>query len=625
MPYGYTGKILRVNLTSKDISVEEHDDEFYRRYMGGRALVAYYLLREVPAGTDAFSPDNLLILAPGVVTGAMVSGAGRNGAGAVSPLNGGFGNAEGGGFWGAELKRAGFDAVIIKGRAQQPVYLWIKDGHAELRDASHLWGKLTGDTEDLIREELGDPGIRTCLIGPAGENLVRFACLVNDRTHFPGRTGLGAVMGSKNLKGVAARGTPNNGLFEVFDKKGVLALAKWMSSNLDLVSGLHEHGTAGGTKGLSLAGGLPTQNFQEGSFEGADDITGEVMTDKILVSRDTCFACAVRCKRVVRADEPFAVDPGYGGPEYETVGSFGSSLGVDNLVAIAKANELCAAYGLDTISTGMTIAHAMELWQRGIIDSTDTGGMDLSWGNYQSVIKLVNMIVDREGFGDELAEGSYRFSKKNGPEALQYLMHVKGQELPMHEPRIKHSLGVGYSLSPTGADHMHNMHDTAYTRSGRSLEKLNEFGDFKPLPATELSDDKMEMFFWHTNWRHFLDSIGMCHFVPYDAPQMVDLVNACTGWDTDKWELQEVGQRASTMARAVNIKFGLGAETDTLPDRFFKAFDKTDKGEPLDREAWAQGKKHYYSRMGWDVETGVPQPKRLEELGVGWIADILED
>jgi aldehyde:ferredoxin oxidoreductase len=348
------------------------------------------------------------------------------------------------------------------------------------------------------------------------------------------------------------------------------------------------------------------------------------MTETILTKRETCYGCAVRCKRVVELDSPWKVDPEYGGPEYETVGSFGSSLGNSDLASVAKANELCAAYGIDTISTGMTIAHAMELWQREYIDESDTGGLDLTWGNAQTVVKLVDMIANREGFGDELAEGSYRYTQTVEGETEQYLMHVKGQEIPMHEPRIKQALGVGYSLSPTGADHMHNIHDTAYTKEGSSLEKLRLFGDFDPMPATELSDEKMELFFHHANWRHFLDCVGMCHFVPYDAEQLRDLVNACTGWDTDIWELLRVGELGSTMARAVNIKFGLGAETDTLPERFFRKFNKTKKGEPLDREEWRAAKRQYCEQMGWDPETGVPQLERLEELGVGWISEAMK-
>ncbi len=244
MPYGYTGKILRVDLTNRKTEIETHDDAFYRTYLGGRGMVAYYLLNELPRGVDAFSPENILVFAAGPLTGAAVSGQGRNGAGAKSPLTDGFGNAEGGGYWGAELKRAGFDGIIVKGRADKPVYLWIHDGGAEFRDAAHLWGKTTGETEDLLREELNDHAIRTALIGPAGEKLVRYAAIVNDRSHFVGRNGLGAVMGSKNLKGIAVRAKPGKGAMEIANPAGVQAISKWMGSHLDLVAGLHEHGTA---------------------------------------------------------------------------------------------------------------------------------------------------------------------------------------------------------------------------------------------------------------------------------------------------------------------------------------------------------------------------------------------
>ncbi len=626
MPYGYNGKILHVDLTRRRLEVEERGDAFFRRYFGGRALVAYYLLREVPAGADPLGPDNVVVFAPGVITGSPVSGQGRNGVGARSPLTGGFGNAEGGGFWGSELKRAGFDAIVVKGVADRPTYLWIRDGRAELRDAGHLWGRTTGEAEDLIREELGDRGIRTCLIGPAGENLVRYAAVVNDRSHFAGRTGVGAVMGAKRFKGIATRAS-RLGLVELYDPAGVKAVATWMAQHLDLVAGLHDTGTAGGLKALSMAGGLPTFNFQAGHFDGDDMITGTAMRDAILVRRDTCAACAVRCKRVVEVKEPLRVDPAYGGPEYESLAAMGSTNGVDDLVALAKANELCAAYGLDTISAGATIGWAMECFERGILAPDDTGGLELRWGDGRLLLKLLEMLTYREGFGDLLAEGALRAARKVGRGAEEYVMHVKGQELPMHEPRIKHALGVGYSVSPTGADHMHNLHDTIYLKPGRSLDYLRAWKpDLEPIQAHGITEDKVHMLYLWSNWRHFLDSAVMCHFLPYTPQQMAELTNSCTGWDTDVWELLQVGERAATLARAVNAREGYAAGSDTLPRRFFGPFQRGEarRAVPMSPEEWERGKRLYYAMMGWDPATGVPTRRRLRELGEAWVAELLE-
>jgi aldehyde:ferredoxin oxidoreductase len=586
-------------------------------------LVTYYLLNEMPARVDPLGPENLLVFAPGVLTGAAVSGQGRNGIGAKSPLTGGLGSSEVGGFWGSELKRAGFDAIVVQGQAAAPVYLWIKDGEAELRDAEHLWGLTTGACEDALREELGDKGIRTALIGPAGEKMVRYAVVVNDRSHFAGRTGLGAVMGSKRLKGIAVRSTPGKSLMQLADPDGVREVARWMGQNLDLVAGLHDTGTAGGLKSLSDGGGLPTWNFQAGHFHGDDKINGYVMRDTILTRRDTCAACAVRCKRVVEAEEPYEVDPHYGGPEYESLAALGSDTGVDDLVALAKANELCAAYGLDTISTGASIAFVMECFENGLLTEADTEGFVLRWGDAAAMLRSIDLITERKGLGGFMAEGVAQMAKEIGPEAETFAMHVKGQELPMHEPRIKHMLGVGYALSPTGADHMHNLHDAMVRGEGRALDELRMINPkLQPVAATVLNEEKVKLYFHHTNSRHFYDSAVMCMFLPYSPEQMVALVNAVTGWDVDIDETQAIGQRTITLSRVFNLREGFTAEDDNLPRRFFKPFLKGEerRAEPLDEDAFQWAKRHYYRIMGWDEQTGVPTKEALKRLDISWAA-----
>ena len=626
MSFGYTGRVLRVDLSARHLEIEQHDDTFYRTYVGGRALALYYLLQEMRPGADPLGPENLLIFAPGVVTGAPVSGTGRNGIAAKSPLTGALGSSEAGGFWGFELKRAGFDAVVVSGRSSQPVYLWIKDGQAEIRDATHLWGLTVGDCEDAMRQELGDDRVRTALIGPAGENLVRYAVVANDRSHFAGRTGLGAVMGSKRFKGIAVRSSPGYRGMELFDPASVQEVARWMTANLDLVAALHDVGTSGGVQILSDAGALPTWNFQAGHFDGSEEIDGIVMRDTILVGRGTCAACAVRCKREVQLSEPYDVDPRYGGPEYESLAALGSCLGVDDLHAAAKANELCAAYGLDTISTGVTIAFALECFDRGLIDVSDTGGHQLRWGDGGLVVQLVEEIAKREGFGDLLAEGSARLAAKIGAGAEAYTVTVKGQELPMHEPRAKHGLGVGYALSPTGADHMHNFNDPMFVGEGRWLDSLRAFDpSLQPIEAMVLNEEKMRMYYYQTHYRHFFDCAVLCMFMPYSPEQILTLVNGATGWDMDLDEMQAVGRRSVNLARVFNAREGFSASDDTLPGRFFGPFDKGEAREtrPVDKGEFEEAKRLYYRMMGWNEETGIPTRDALAESRIEWAADFL--
>jgi len=376
-PGGYTGKILRVNLSDKNISVERPDERFYRRYFGGTALIGYYLLKELKPGIDPLGPDNKLIFSAGVITGVPCAGSGRSGVGAKSPLTNGWGDSQAGGFWGAELKRAGWDAIIIEGKAANPVYLWINGDKVEIRDASHLWGKATLEVERQIQDELGDKRVRVTQIGPAGEKLVRFAGIANDLTHFHGRNGHGAVMGSKMLRAIAVRG---HQAVPLANPEKVREVSRWLVDNYKVLSaGMTANGTANGIPGLNDDGILPTRNFKEGQFEGYMDIAGETMTETILSGRDNCYACPINCKREVKVGPPYNVDPVYGGPEYETIGSLGSLCGINDLKAIAKGNQICQAYGLDTIGTGNSIAFAMECFERGILSKKDTGGIELKF------------------------------------------------------------------------------------------------------------------------------------------------------------------------------------------------------------------------------------------------------
>ncbi|HEX2987910.1 MAG TPA: aldehyde ferredoxin oxidoreductase family protein, partial [Chloroflexota bacterium] len=534
-----------------------------------------------------------------------------------------LGEAEAGGWWGPELKLAGFDAILITGKSPKPVYLWIHDGDVAIRDASAIWGKGTGEAQEMIRRELGDAKIRVAQIGPAGEKMVRYACVLNELKHSNGRSGLGAVMGSKNLRAIAVRGT---GKPNLHDPARVDEVRKQIQGNYHRTPGdMHDLGTSGGIPFLDMRGILPTRNFKEGSFEGADQISGQAMRDTILTGRGTCYGCYVACKREVKTGEPYNVDPLYGGPEYETIGSLGSLCGISDLPAIAKGNEVCNALGLDTISVGTTIAFAMEAFEAGILTTKDTDGIELRFGNADAMLKLLPMIANRTGIGDLLAEGAKRAADKLGRGAEAMAMHARGQEFPMHEPRGKCSLAVGYAVSPTGACHMEAPHDTDFEmEGGAGLEAIAPLGVFEPVESTDIGPAKMRTFFPGQQVWNLYNCIGVCDFVgaptgPMTLPMLVDYLNAVTGWNTSLYELIKVGERSQTMARLYNIREGFTAEDDRLPERMFQGLENGAlKGVGLDRKRFEDAKRLYYEMAGWDPLSGVPTNGKLAELDLLW-------
>ena len=617
MVNGYTGNILRVDLTNEKITIENPKEVFYRRYIGGEGFVAYYLLKELKAGIDPLSSENKLIFATGPLTGFAIPGTGRNSVGAKSPLTGGFGEAEVGGHWGAELKHAGFDAIIIEGKAKNPAYLWIKDGEIEIKNASHLWGKVTGEAEAIIKNELKDQFVRVAQIGPGGENLVRYACIINDLRNAAGRTGMGAVMGSKNLKAIAVRGHKK---LKVNNKENLRAKIKEFNEvAYKPVSGYFEYGTGGGImEQFANSGNLPTRNFRDGNFKGAKGLDPGIMKQEIGLKMENCYACSIRCKKVVEIGEPWNVDPLYGGPEYESIGAFGSNCGVDDLKAVCKANELCNKYSIDTISTGVSISFAMECYENGILSDKDTNGIKLNFGNAEAIVQLVEMIAKREGLGDILAEGVKRAADKIKNGADKFAMHVKGQEIPMHEPRLKQGLGVGYAVSPTGAEHMANMHDTSIA-SERAIAVHSAIGILEPLEIDDLGIKKVRALVYYTNWRNLLNALLICYFVPWDYVDIPEIVRATTGWYTSSWELMKVGEKITTMAKAFNIREGLTKQDDKLPERFFQPHTSGALAETaIKPEEFKNAIFNYYKMMGWDEE-GTPTKSKLEELELDWI------
>lgn len=623
MPYGYTGRVLRVDLSEGRIRVEVPGQQLYRRYLGGSALALHYLLKELKPGIDPLGPENLLVFAPSVLTGTPGPGFSRFTVAAKSPLTGALGEAEAGGWWAPELKLAGFDAVVISGRAPSPVYLYIKDGDASLRDARRIWGCDTREAQDVIREELGDDKIRIVQIGPAGERLVKYACVLNELKHANGRTGMGAVMGAKNLKAIAARGTVKPSLF---DAKGVQDTTKRILANYKRTPGdMHDLGTSGGVPFLDGRGILPTRNFRQGTFEGARQISGQAMRDTILVGRGTCYGCYIACKREVHTGEPYNVDRSYGGPEYETVASFGSLCGVSDLAAVAKANELCNRYGLDTISTGSVIAFAMEAFEVGYLTREDTEGLDLRFGNAEAMLRMISMINERRGLGDLLAEGVRAAARKIGRGAEALAMHVKGQEFPMHEPRGKQSLALGYALSPTGACHMEAPHDTDFEGlGGAGLAALEPLGILEPVPSADIGPAKVRVFYVGQQVWSLYNCIGLCAFVgtpigPLTLPMLTDYLSATTGWSVSLYELAKVGERSQNMARLFNLREGFTVTDDDLPPRVFEPLENgVLRGVALDRKEFDAARRLYYEMAGWDPATGVPTRGKLAELDLLW-------
>jgi aldehyde:ferredoxin oxidoreductase len=632
MPYGYHNRILRVDLGSGEIEYEQPGEQFYRKYVGGSALGVYHLLGEVPARVDPLGPENVLVLALSVLTGAPISGQSRVTATAKSPLTNAVGDSQGGGFWPAELKSAGFDAIVVQGQSSDPVYLWVHGGEAELRDASHLWGRVTGDAESAIRDELGDSKIEVLQCGPAGENGVRFANLISMCSRANGRTGMGAVMGAKRLKAVAVRGGQG---IEIADPESLQELARWGVANLATsgVSGTGKYGTAETVAAQQAVGGLPTSNFSSGVFEGWEAISGETMYDTILKERHTCYACAVRCKRVVEIkDGPFQVDPRYGGPEYETLAALGSYCGVDDLGAVAKANQICNAYGVDTISCGATIAWAMECFEAGLISTRDTGGLELKIGNAASMVRMAEMIATREGFGDILAEGSERAAQTIGRGTEEMLVTVKGLELPAHMPRVKRSLALIYAVNPFGADHQSHEHDPSYEPPDFDdhKDRLSELDLKEPQAPQSLGPEKVRYAMYTQHTYSALDTFNACQFVYgpawqlYGPSQLIDIIRAVTGWNYSLFELQKLGERRLNLLRAFNAREGLSRKDDVLPKKLFEGLEggPTD-GWKLECHQLEEALDTYYAMCGWEVDTGNPARWKLEELGLGWVADEL--
>ncbi len=633
MPNGYIGKVLHVDLTKGSLTVEEPKEAFYRKYLGGSAMGMHYILRDMPKGADALSPENVLTLFTGVATGAPISGQSRLNANAKSPISGGIGDAQSGGFFPAELKFAGFDGIVIKGKSVKPVYLAIIEGTYELRDAAHLLGKISGEVDDIIHKEV-DPKAEILQHGIGAENGILFSTLVSMSNRHNGRTGMGLVMASKNLKAVVVRGTKKVALA---DAKALTALnrtgPKAIPENGDM-DGLAKFGTAVVVLFNNTIGTLPTRNYTEGQFESCEPISGEKMAETILKERDTCHACVVKCKRVVEIKEgAYKVDPRYGGPEYETLGTFGSYCGVDNLAAISFANQVCNEYAVDTIAAGATIAFAMECFEKGIITKEQTGGLELKFGNTEAMLKALDMMVKAEGeFGKTLGMGSERAAKVWGKGSDELLITFKGAEAPAHMPQAKRSLALIYAVNPFGADHQSSEHDPYYEEGvgDFNLDRLKQIGLGSPQPAYSLTEEKVRFAYETEVFYSMLDSAELCQFVYgptwtlYDGKDTANMLNYVTGWDLTLDELMEVGRRRLDLFRTFNAREGLGRKDDQLPKKFLKALKGTGPtaGFVLAQEEFDMALNHYYKLAGLNAD-GAPTRETLKKHDIEWAAEYL--
>ena len=619
--------VYHVDLTRGTIATRTLPEDLYRTYPGGGALATYLVLQHMPAGADPLGPDNVLVMAVSALTGLPISGQSRMTACARSPLTGAIGDSQCGGFFPAEMRNAGADAIVFTGRAAEPVYLWLNEGKAELRPARHLWGKVTADVDRLLKAEVGDEKAEIAQIGPAGENRVRFAAIMNMVNRANGRTGMGAVMGSKNLKAVVVRGskTPKPARPEAF--RGLIKMLKPLEEANPGIKWFGEFGTAGVLAIQDKMGGQPTRNYSEGTFESCKDIDGSTLAKTILKERDTCYACVVKCKRVVEVDDPH-VDPVYGGPEYETLTFFGSMCGVGDLKLLARASADANMYGLDTISCGATIAWATEAKAKGLLDDQ---GLGLAFGDGQAVLRAIEAIALRRGVGDLLAEGSLRAARSLGAAAVDLTVTVKGQELPAHMPQHKRSLGLIYAVNPFGADHQSSEHDTALRAKPESLhrQRLAKLGEFGALDLRDLSDEKVRFAFRTQCFYSALDVLGLCQFVwgptwqLYGPAETVELVQAGTGWDATMDELLAIGERRIQLMRAFNAREGIGKAADTLPKKLFQPLEGKGPtaGVALTPEELERAREKYYELAGCDPATGYPTRARLEGLGLGWVAD----
>ena len=602
---GYHGRFLDVDLgagTTRDLPLGE---DYLKKYIGGATLAAALVYDRVSEDRDPLSPQSPLAFSTGPFTGSPIPMVSRYVACGVSPLTGFWGEATSGGNFPFRLKGSGFDGIIVTGRSERPVYLWLKDGRAEIRDASHLWGKDSYETQKLIKDELGDANISVACIAAGGERQIRYACIMNDKGRSAGRCGMGALMGSKNLKAVAAVG---NSKPPLADAGKVRALAKQALTaiNGNMISvAFREYGTLMYMDMGMMLGDVPTKYFTKSVFP-VEKLTGEAFRQAYTIKNHACRGCPIGCGRLLKNFKPgLDVD----GPEYETAAAFGPLCLNTDLDSIVEANHLCNVNGLDTISTGVSIAYAIYLYELGVL-SKDLVGLELGWGDGRAILELVNMIVSQEGFGKILGQGTLAMAREFGRddgEAAQ----VKGLEMPMHEGRAFHGLAVSYATGPRGACHLKGDY--------YNVDLGNLVAEYMILPSDRHSSDrKGEFAAKFQSLKDLFDALTLCKFAPIAPTMICDILNAVTGWEYTPAELLATGDRSMNIKRAISVKRGLTRQQDCLPEICLRPLDEGTSADLVpDMEKMLR---EYYDSRSWVWETGRPSKEKLLELGLPQVA-----
>jgi aldehyde:ferredoxin oxidoreductase len=607
---GYHGKILVADLTKSTLTDEPLNEKYAHDFIGGTGLAARYLYDMVDEKTDPLGPDNPLILMPGLLNGTSGPSVSRWGGATKSPYTGHYGDANAGAWFGAELKNAGYDGIILKGKSAKPVYIYIKDGKAEIKDAGHLWGKDTSKTQEEIKNEYGDNRVQVACIGIASENLVPYGNIVTEYGHCLGRAGLGCVMGSKKVKAIAVRGKMKLPMAdpEKFREAAKQAMTEVKEGFLSMI--MHQTGTAGWIDSAISYGDGPTNYYTAPTLPESSKLSGSEQLEKYQTGSTACYGCPIRCRKVLQIKEGKHLYDKVEGPEYETLMAWGALLGLDNDMSTAVYfNELCNAYGFDTMSSGASAGYAFYLYSLGVISEKDTGGLKLTWGNTDAAIELVHLIAKNEGFGAVLAGGTKRMAQKYGRppgEAVQ----CKGLEFPMHDPRAYHSMGLVYATAPRGADH--NKMDAYQVDGGTGHPDLN-------LEITDRwADDKASIVEKGQNFRALSDSLGICHFAQIPFNLLVEMINSSCGWNIDIDELLKTGERIFQLQRALSCKLGITAKDDILPELAMRPIPESgQEGHVPNIEKMLP---EYYAIRDWNKATGKPSKKRLESLGIPEIA-----
>jgi aldehyde:ferredoxin oxidoreductase len=610
MASGYAGRFLRVDLTEGRCSPFTVEDALLQKFIGGSSLGAKLFLDGFPLEADPLAPESPFMVMTGPMVGSGFPGSSRFAVCAKSPLTGIWGESACGGNFGPELKKAGYDGIVITGRAEKPVALSIAEGEAKLIDASGLWGKDVYETTDILK--VPDKGIKVLAIGPAGENLVRFAAIGNDKGHFVGRTGLGAVMGAKRLKAISVRGEGKLAKADETRYREAQKSAIQEIKDSALAGSLHAMGSDANMDIGMINGDVPVKNWSVGEdFDLSAALSGPTLSETYLTRAHACANCPVACKRVVRVpDGPFQTEEGPG-PEYETCGTFGTMIMNRDLAGVIKANEICNRLGMDTISCGAAIAWAMELFEKGTLTLKETDGLDLAWGNMETVLALLPRIARREGFGDLLAKGSLAAARTIGGDAVDAVVHVKGLDLPMHDPRGYHGMGLAYMMSNRGACHL--QHAVLATEQG--MASWPQLFPMKDDYRGTTSEGKAELVFHSENYGILGNSLSICHYLmDILKPETIrDAFNAITGFDLDFAGLMACGARDWTFKRGINNLLGVTAKDDVLPKRIMTPLlEGAGAGSVPDVERL---KREYYTLRGLD-ERGFPREEKLAELGL---------